>query len=589
VGPPLLGAAAASPARSARAWTALPRLALAALAISLSLHQIRSYDYWWHLLTGALIAETGSVPQVDPYTYTVAGARWIDVHWLYQLGLHGVFELGGHEAVVLAKAALVLAMLGLLGGVGRRRGRGFVTAGALGLLLLVACLRIMPRPELVSFVLLAAVVALLERFARRGDCWLYAIVPIQLVWANLHGLFALGVALCALHLLAEGLRPLLKRDASLRPQRVRRLAAVTVLAALVSVANPNGLEAALYPLRQLAMIGPAAQRDALGLFSAELAPPFGGPGPLVPLHASFFVALAGLSLLAMGLNWRRLEVRDGLTWLAFLVLALGAQRNVAIFGIVAVPVLVRNLNAWLDRHPLGGAGRLSAAAGVTLLLAVLAADAARGGFYPRLRILREPGLGFMRAMVPIAAADWIEAWRPPGPIAHHMSSGGYLIWRLFPEYPVMSDGRLEVFGARKFLELRLHGPEEFPVLDWRYDFGAVIVPFGLGLRPHSQLLWFLYEDARFGLVAVDEGGALFVRRRGDATLPELDVDAPDLFPPLGRDRSGQRLLARVHFYTALRRHRRALAIYQVGCARSPRALCDPALHAALRRMADLAP
>jgi hypothetical protein len=364
---------------------------------------------------------------------------------------------------------------------------------------------------------------------------------------------------------------------------------VTVLAALASVANPNGLEAALYPLRQLAMIGPAAQRDALGLFSAELLPPFGGPLPLVPLHASFFVALAGLSLLAMGLNWRRFEARDGLTWLAFLVLALGAQRNVAIFGIVAVPALVRNLNAWLDGHPLGGAGRLSAAAGVALLLAVLAADAARGGFYPRLDILREPGLGIMRAMVPIAAADWIEGRRPPGPIAHHMSSGGYLIWRLFPEYPVMADGRLEVFGARKLAELRLGGPERFRELDARYGFGAVIVPYVLGLPPHAELLWSLYVDARFGLVAVDEGGALFVRRRGNATLPELDVDAPDLFAPLGQERSGVRLLARVQFYTALRRHRRALAIYEEGRARSPRALRDPALHAALRRMADLAP
>ena len=81
--------------------------------MSFAAQQIRSYDYWWHLRTGALIAETGSVPSVDPYSYTVPGAAWVDVHWLFQLGLHSVHSLGGHEAVGLAKMALTALLLGL--------------------------------------------------------------------------------------------------------------------------------------------------------------------------------------------------------------------------------------------------------------------------------------------------------------------------------------------------------------------------------------------------------------------------------------------------------------------------------------------
>ena len=92
--------------------------------------------------------------------------------------------------------------------------------------------------------------------------------------------------------------------------------------------------------------------------------------------------------------------------------------------------------------------------------------------------MREPGLGWMRAMYPVAAADWIEARRPPGPIAHHMSSGGYLIWRLFPTYPVMADGRLEVYRSRpEVLELR--DSRSFAELDRTYRFGSVLVHFAL--------------------------------------------------------------------------------------------------------------
>ena len=76
-------------------------LCLLALAATLGLQKIRSNDYWFHLRTGALIAETGAVPHVDPYSYTAAGSPWIDVHWLHQLGLHGLYSLGGHDAVVL--------------------------------------------------------------------------------------------------------------------------------------------------------------------------------------------------------------------------------------------------------------------------------------------------------------------------------------------------------------------------------------------------------------------------------------------------------------------------------------------------------
>ena len=47
--------------------------------------------------------------------------------------------------------------------IGYRRQRPWVTAFALTLMLLVACDRIMPRPELPTFVFLAAVLALLDR------------------------------------------------------------------------------------------------------------------------------------------------------------------------------------------------------------------------------------------------------------------------------------------------------------------------------------------------------------------------------------------------------------------------------------------
>ena len=78
-----------------------------------------------------------------------------------------------------------------------------VSGVALALLVTTACVRFLLRPDTVSLVLTAAVLALLWRDERRNDRWVFAIVPIQLLWANVHGFQAVGLALVAMALAAE--------------------------------------------------------------------------------------------------------------------------------------------------------------------------------------------------------------------------------------------------------------------------------------------------------------------------------------------------------------------------------------------------
>ena len=357
-----------------------------------------------------------------------------------------------------------------------------------------------------------------------------------------------------------------------RGPRVRRLALVTVLAATASLANPNGLDGALYPLQQLQMIGPADARGALGRVIIELTPLFNEHRPLDPVAMALFLALAGLSAGAMLLNRHRLG-HDPLLWLAFLVLALGAQRNLALFAIVAAPILVRNTNDLLDAR--GGVApgiRRAAAAAASVALCVLAADAARGGFFERIGAHRSPGIEVMEGVQPVGAAEWIARERPPGPIAHDMADGGYFIWRLYPAYPVMLDGRLEVFGARRFTELMLSDVEGFQELNAKYRFGVVVLRYASGEA--DALLSWLHLNSNWSLVHVDDLSAVFVRApAGGAPLwPDLDPDAADLFPPArAADRAVERarFLGRTRFYVLLHRFARALAVWEEALARHP--------------------
>jgi len=568
-----------------RGWLAVAIwISLLALGFTLGFQKIRTFDYWWQLRTGALIMETGEVPKHDVFTYTVPGARYIDIHWLHQLGLHGLHSLGGHDAVVVAKALAVCALIGILAPIGYRRKRPWVSGLGLGLMLLVAADRFMPRPELPSFLLLAAVLALLDRHERRGDAWVFAIVPIQLIWANVHGLFALGLAVCAIYFVAELLRPLVAPDQRLDPRAAGRLAAVTALAALVCLVNPNGLEGALYPIQQLGMIGPPEDRGVFGSLIAELIPPIGGGRD----HSRPALALAGvlaaLSLAAMGLNWRRVHAADPLLWVAFAYLALGANRNLALFAIVAAPILVRNTNAVLDRRSIPRHATAAAGAVVVVVLALLTLDVARGRFFQRIGSFREAGLGTLDVFYPVGAAEWIAEVRPPGPICHHMADGGYLLWRLFPDYKAMVDGRLEVFGAERFIGLQVAEPSRFKELDQEYRFGVVLVHFGL-VRSDA-LLWWLHLNSNWLLAYLDDTTAVFVHRdrSGLPWIRELDIDAPDLFPLLDRATRTSELVrrfGRTQFYMAMRRFEPALEFWEETIARYPDLLQGPIIHTSL--------
>jgi hypothetical protein len=563
--------------------------ALFALAAVLNLHDIGSLDYWWHLRVGQLISESGAVPTHDPLTYTVPGARWIDIHWLHQLGLYALHATGGHRAVGLAQLGLVCLWLVALAPIGYRRERAWLSVGALALMLLVAVSRLQPRPEVPSFVLLAWILHLLDRFERRPDRLVFAIVPLQLLWVNLHGLFAVGIAVCAIALVAELIHGLGRGGGGLRMDRVGRLAALTLLAVVVSLANPNGLDGALYPLQQLDMVGSAERRGVFGMQIEELRPTLGSADPLT---LGLFLGLAALSFGSMLANWRRVRESDILLWVAFFYLALGANRNVTLFAVVAAPILVRNANEAIDARPRwmrldASAALLAVALGLLVAVDVAVARnlAQRGRF-------SLPGIGVAEGLNPIGAAEWIAQTRPRAPIAHGMGDGGYLIWRLWPEYAVMSDGRLEVFGPDLLPSLQPTDPERFAPLDAQYRFGTVL----LNHRRVSLagIVGALHASAEWRLAYVDDVSVVFVRNDSDALRwPALDLDAADAFDPLDAVAPAQardRLTARAQLLLDLGRPDLSLQTWEAALARFPDLSDGQAILAELRaRAAQLSP
>ncbi len=213
----------------ARLWAflavALP--VLAALLAGLS-----SVDLAYHLRAGEQLLATGAIPTTDSFTFTAAGAPWLNQQWAAQAVLAVTFRIAGWTGLAVLRAALVGVVFGCLFATCRRQGLDLRRAAWLTLAAFaVAAPAFALRPQLFGMALLA-VTLLIVSVRRAHPRALWAVPIVVLVWANVHGSFFLGPLVLGLAWLAD------LHDRAPRRHLALVVAAVSAAAALV---NPFGL------------------------------------------------------------------------------------------------------------------------------------------------------------------------------------------------------------------------------------------------------------------------------------------------------------------------------------------------------------
>ena len=191
-----------------RAVRALPAAFLAAVGLT-ALRPIDDPDFWWLLRGGRYIVETRSFPVTDPFSGTAQGSVWLNHAWGFEILAYGVYALAGTTGIILLQGLVTVLAFGILYGILRRDGVGLGWSLALlGLGALATHGFWAPRPQLVTYLILALFVRVLGDYqAGRGDR-LWSLPILTVVWANLHAGFLSGpllVALCAAGELAGSL------------------------------------------------------------------------------------------------------------------------------------------------------------------------------------------------------------------------------------------------------------------------------------------------------------------------------------------------------------------------------------------------
>lgn len=373
-------------------------------------------DLFWHLVVGRDVLR-GLIGTPDGLSWTVAGQPTSSDQWLGQALWALAYAEGQWRGVVALRAlaiALVVAAV-VYAALRERPTRPF--GAVLAALPAIALSRFVwtERPELFGFVCFALLIVLLRAARSGSDRALYWIPPLILVWANLHGSFALGVGLTVLVAIEGAI-------AQRSRWRIYAVAAIgSVIATLLTPANIGSWTAPgfhlLHPPRQ---IQEWSVPDVTTL-----------PG------AIFAVVL--FSTLLVALFARVPAPREAVVLLPVLFVSLIATRQMPLFAIAAAPYLAAyGADALAHIASIVGVQlpTLSAAPrppgrradAIALVIAgVLLASAARIG-------VSSPELsGYPTAALP--------SLRPGPGLLNQYDWGGYLIWAA-PATPVFVDGRL---------------------------------------------------------------------------------------------------------------------------------------------------
>ena len=499
----------ATSGRPVEAWARLVLSALLALTFLLGCFPMGDFDVWWHLRAGQLILERGAVPRLDLFTYTNADRPWIDLYWLFQIGLALLYRMGGAHALVLLKAVCAVALVAL-SLVARGKDAKAWPAVVVWLPAVVMLSgRLCERPELASLLLLAGFLAVLSAAAARPRL-LWLLPAMQVLWVNCHGFFVLGPLVFAAYV-AELIYDHVRGPATAVSRPPTKILAPALVATLLAcVVSPYGTAAVSLPLEQFRKLGSTGvyranigELKTVGDFIAQA----GVWNPYLLAHFAV-LALGVASFVLLGRRGRVYPFRV-LLFLAAAYLSWQATRNSALFALVAAFVTIWNLDDVVAvaslatakpsrRSPSRPAARARRNPNPVLLAAITALGLATlsGALYAWAGEGRSVGLGERKAWYAHDACTFLA--RPDLPeriVAFNLGQAAVCIAHAAPSHKQFMDPRLEVNTEETF-ERYLAGIRKL----WRNESGWE-APLGIDYSRPAEIPALLIERGLLGRAA----------------------------------------------------------------------------------------
>ena len=431
-----------------------------------------------HRRLGEWVIQHHAVLRDDDLLHTYHGP-FVSMEWLGGL----LFALAGRvcdwNGIVLIAAIVIATCYWLLHRQLLAEGCDAILASVLVLVAMLACsIHWLARP-LVFTHLLVLVYAWQLRWFQKGRVsaqQLFLLLPaLMILWVNLHGGFALGLVLLAMHAAGSSLTAL-RRSASWDKPRV--LTILLFVCSAGSLVNPHGWHLHFYILDFL-------RSPELSAVTSEFASPNFHTVGMRGFQVMLFLLTAVLLVIRP-----KLDATDVLLVGGWGYFALFSARNVPIFALVVTPLLAQwiseflqvNRNAWWFRFYYGWASQIiprDGSAGVAFIVAavvcvtlIMAKPVIAGG--PPVLVTDFPADRY-----PTEAVSYLREH----PARVHGEMFGLSLWSgyfefSFPEHKPFIDSRADFYGLNLFQDFRIaNGPKPgWQEVFARHNVGWTILP-----------------------------------------------------------------------------------------------------------------
>lgn len=492
-------------------------ISLFAFSIATFMVGIWDPDFWWHLATGKWMIEHGKLQESDPFSFaTIPKDPYLPIDrvkfiltqsWLAEIIMYKVYYFAGFSGISIMRALLMTLTLFILYLLLRFYK---MELSVIVITMLCAYLIFSPftneRPQQFSNLFAVLLLYLLERARVERLKFAIFIIPLMVLWSNLHGGYIYGGVIIWIYIITGWVNLFIKRQDGSERKRHLKLTIILILSFISSFANPNLFYAYVNTV--------IPQVSNVGKYIQEYKPAYEDFKDNIP----FFFVLSVTTIL-MVFNWRRIDINDLVIFIVNAGISLMSIRYMVFFAFYGSFVLgryldhtVRSLN--ISKRRYGGPVSIITTICVFILYVVFIANISISG------MLRT---SVNYSQYPRGATEFIRDVLPPKRLFNPYTWGGFLIWHLYPKFQVFIDGRNlnpEIFFQNMEVMRTESIDTYFGLPKWEailegYNIDYVLVgplkKYSHGLRLTEKLV----NSEKWELVFADKDALVFIRNKAE--------------------------------------------------------------------------
>lgn len=306
--------------------------------------EFTAVDLGRHIENGKIVWSDAHVLSRNLYSYTEPDMRFINHHWLTGVIYYLVYLVGGFSLLTCLNIIIILAAFVLAFYLAKKKAGFYISALVAIPVIYLMSERVEIRPEIFSYFFLILTWYILDKADElKKTRLLYWLIPLFVLWVNIHIYFFVGLILIGIKIAAKFLPALIETPGDIK----KRLKSAWLSSKTLSINfgwvfiaclfNPNFIRGLFYPFNILRNYGYEIAENKSVFYLENL---------MVNSNITIFKYLLFLLVLSFVANFlftRKINYFNLFAGLFFSLLALFAVRNLAVFALASLILVSINI------------------------------------------------------------------------------------------------------------------------------------------------------------------------------------------------------------------------------------------------------